>query len=424
MIIKPVRNILAGYDVRFRFNPFTDKRLPTINATSLYVHIPFCKSLCPYCPYNRIPYDEKLIRPFTDALIKEIGYYAGHNASASISSVYFGGGTPTVIGNELKRITDALHRNFTINDDFAIETNPNDINSQTIALLKECGFQSISIGVQSFNDKMLECIGRKYDADTAKASLQLIRNAGFKSVNMDLLFALPNQSEQDLQHDLEGAVEFATDQITCYPLFTFPYSEISIYKQHRHVKSPNIMLRRRMYYQLYEYLESKGYRRCSVWSFKKENESSRYSSVTRERYMGFGPSAGSYYENLFTLNTFSVPDYIEAINKRGHAVALSMHFSRRLAVLYDFYWRIYDTYIPKMRTLRNTNYNIETEPRVKTIILFMRIMKWIKKNKNGYELTKSGSMWAHLIQNMFSLNAISRVWSAGKKTPWPPIINF
>ena len=423
-LVKLFRRILSGKDVEFKFISVKHIKMPPLSETSIYVHIPFCKNLCPYCPYNRIPYDSRLIRPYVDALIKEIEGYSKVYEKTKITSVYFGGGTPTIIGDELTRITNAIRKNFNTVGDFCIETNPNDISEKTITVLNNCGFNSISIGVQSFNEKLLNSIGRKYNKKDIHNAIMLAKNNHFDTINIDLLFALPGQKKDDLANDIKKVLEYCPDQITYYPLFTFPYSEISEYKQIKYVKSPSVFKRRKMYYQLYDTFKSNGYSKCSVWSFKKDNNEKKYSSVTRERYLGFGASSGSYYETHFTLNTFSVPEYISSINSKGNAISLTMNFTKRLSILYDFYWRLYDTIIPKKRNLEFSSYSVEKNTHISKMIKIFLLLKWMEKGKNEYRLTRNGCLWVHFIQNMFSLSAINTIWSAGKKYAWPKEIKF
>jgi coproporphyrinogen III oxidase-like Fe-S oxidoreductase len=179
-----------------------------------------------------------------------------------------------------------------------------------------------------------------------------------------------------------------------------------------------------MYYFLYNYLLKKGYNRTSVWAFKKKTDTPRYSSVTRENYLGFGPSAGSYYGSLFTLNTFSVPDYINAINAKGEAVALQMPFKKRLSILYDFYWRLYDTYIPNSRQLSEIEYNINDFAILKTFMRIGRLLRMLEEKNGDFILTKKGAFWIHLLQNYFSLRYINKIWSVAKREAWPDYIDF
>ena len=221
------------------------------------------------------------------ALKKEILFYSKKYGTKNISSVYIGGGTPLLVGYHILEIAETMRNSYNVTGDFGIEANPNDITQESISLLKEAGFNSLSIGVQSFDDKLLKSIGRKYTSYNAEKSIEMALLADFDSVNLDILFALPNEKEEQLENDLKKVISLKPSQITTYPLFTFPYSEISNFKKTRGIKSPSLMKRRRMYYKIYDSLENAAYKRCSVWSFKRDSSVKRYSSVTRENYIGF-----------------------------------------------------------------------------------------------------------------------------------------
>jgi len=399
-------------------------RFPDVKRTGIYVHVPFCEQLCPYCPYNRYPHNEALELEYIKAIKKEIYYYSKQFSDLEVESVYFGGGTPTIVSEGLVDIIGELRKDFNIIGPFCVESNPADLTFNKISLLKENGVDCISLGIQSFNPKFLELIGRKYSVEKIKEVLIWLEQAKFKTVNIDLMFALPGQSIQDLKEDLDIATSTFADQITAYPLFTFPYSSIGEYRKLKNVEMPKLSSRKKMYYFLYDYLIKKDYKRASVWSFKKEADTHRYSSVTRERYIGFGPGAGSFYGSLFTLNTFSVPDYISSFNKKGEAVALQMSFSRRLSILYDFYWRLYDTRIPKVRIVDGVNYRVADIKALKLFLILAKALDMVDEEEEAYILTKKGTFWIHLLQNYFLLRYINKIWSVAKCVPWPESIEF
>ena len=192
----------------------------------------------------------------------------------------------------------------------------------------------------------------------------------------------------------------------------------------KNIKMPKVSTRKEMFYFIYDYLLKNKYHRSSVWSFTKNSDVYRFSSVTRERYIGFGPSAGSYYGPLFTLNTFSVPEYINSINKKGHAVALEMPFTSMLSIIYDFYWRLYDTCIPKERKLDNLSYNLKRVRRLNYLIEFGKMCGMVQENGQVFNLTRKGTFWLHLIQNLFFLRYVNTIWTRAMNTPWPESIKF
>jgi len=421
---KSARSLLAGPSTPFRLNRPKVLRVPKIKKSGIYIHVPFCKQLCPYCPYNRVLYNAELAAEFITAITREIRHYAQQLPDMEVPSVYFGGGTPTNLSEGLKKVVETLNSNFRIMGPLCIETHPADLTWDKVQSLKSMGFNSISLGVQSFQQKWLDLIGRKYTCEKIKEVLTWLEKVGFVTVNIDLLFAVPGQNLEDLEADLEKATSTFVDQITFYPLFTFPYSSVGQYRKLKNVEMPELSLRRKMYYFLYDYLIDKGYHRASVWSFKKKSETPRFSSVTREYYIGFGPSACSYYGSLFTLNTFSVPEYIKSVGEKGQAIALEIPFTERLTILYDFYWRLYDTYIPERRELDQLTYALRNVKHLHLLMKLSELFGMSKKNGEYFSLTREGSFWIHLIQNYFSLRYINTIWTEAKREAWPPAINF
>ncbi len=419
-----LRALLAGNSTKFCFYRSRITHLPEIKETSLYIHIPFCNQLCPYCPYNRIRYNPYLASKYIDSLLEEIKYYALLFPNLKVTSIYFGGGTPTVLGQELEKVVSVLEDKYSISGPLCIETNPFDLSREKVHLLKSLGFNMVSLGVESFSQELLNRIGRKYSVREVYNTLSWLEAADFRLVNLDLMFALPGEKVKELQVDIKKAAETFVNQITAYPLFIFPYSSVGRFLKLRNIRLPRLSLRRTMYYYIYDYLTGAGYRRVSVWSFKKTEPPGRFSSVTRERFIGFGPGAGSYYESVFTLNTFSVNDYIASVKERGHAKALEMPFTTRLSILYDFYWRLYDTYIPKRRELDNFSYTLGDISLLSFLLTLGKQLGFIVDRGENLELTREGSFWVHLMQNYFVLPYINKIWTEAKSEPWSKFIPF
>jgi len=177
--------------------------------------------------------------------------------------VYFGGGTPTILSDNLPEIVDKIRNSFKTVGPLCIESNPADLTENKISLLKSMGIDCISLGIQSFNPKFLEFIGRRYSIEKINNVLTWLEKAKFASVNFDLLFALPRQGIEDLKKDLDMATATFADQITAYPLFTFPYSSVGEYRRLKNVEMPKLSMRKKMYYFLYDYL-------CSLGPSRKE----------------------------------------------------------------------------------------------------------------------------------------------------------
>lgn len=247
IIWKPlIQKMVTGHWKRFRMRsgepsfPFNLKRV------GLYLHVPFCKNLCPFCPYNRIEYDEKLFTQYEKAVHAEIELYTPYLKDCEFISLYIGGGTPTVNLPGLLRIFEHLKRNFSLSCDICIELHPGNMGSECLEELKAAGVTMLSIGVESTSDRILKNIGRNHDGETALNSLRRAINTGFDSVNADLMFALPGQELKDWENDLRAVINEGVDQISTYPLFSFPYSDLGQSQKIRQVKRPESRLIRSM----------------------------------------------------------------------------------------------------------------------------------------------------------------------------------
>jgi len=416
-----LRNYFVGKDQKFIFEKVDIEsfELPNIQETNLYIHIPFCKSMCPYCPYNRVLYQEEMIGPYITALLKEIEIYAQKLGRVTISSVYIGGGTPTNAIDELEDVIDKIKTCFNVVGDIAIETTIADINEYNVQKLKSYGINMISIGVQSFDEKYLELLGRNYTSEMIKPALKLLKEANFDTVNIDLMFAFPGQSEKEIMDDLKKANEYGIEQITAYPLFTFPYSTIGEYLKINKIKMPKFFARRKFYKLIHDYFIDNGYEMTSVWSFKKNNiQSKRYSSVTREDYIGFGAGAGSRFKSQFHFNTFTIAEYEKRLFEDKLPIAINMPISERLSRYYWLYWRLYDT------QFSIEEFNRYSDWKMKTLMKIFTILGFCHKDDKNIILNERGSFWIHLAQNYFVLNYINKVWSVMKEQPFPERIRI
>lgn len=417
-IWKPfVQKMATGHWKRFRMRPGDPSFPCNLKMVGLYLHVPFCKNLCPFCPYNRIEYDEKLFLNYEEAVHAEIELYTPHLKDCQFVSLYIGGGTPTVNLPGLLRILDHLKQNFSLSCDICIELHPNNMDYDCLSDLKAAGVSMLSIGVESTSDRILKTIGRNHDGETALKSLRRAVGIGFDSVNADLMFALPGQRLKDWENDLFAVIEEGVDQISTYPLFSFPYSDLGQSQKIRQVKRPKNQLIRVMLDQTDSIATDSGYKRCAVWSWIKSSKK-KFSSITRHHYVGFGPSAASMTGSDFYVNTFDVSSYAETLPEK-RPIALSMPVDQRLEMAYWLYWRVYELEITQQdfKNLFGADNSIEST--FSNVLKPFQLAGMIKEKDGGYRITDSGAYWIHRLQNEYSLNYINRLWGSCRKGPWP-----
>ena len=190
----------------------------------LYIHIPFCKTICSFCPYCKTVYDEELCNTYIDYLIQEI-HMVGNQITGKkkVTSLYFGGGTPALAADKMKAIIDAVEDHFIITEGIGLELHPENVTVPVLTTLKNAGVTKISIGIQSFQDKYQKILGRnQVDIETMAANLSQVP---FETVSMDFIFALPDQTMDDLKSDIEMAFSHGANHIAIYPFIDFTFTK-------------------------------------------------------------------------------------------------------------------------------------------------------------------------------------------------------
>ena len=337
---------------------------------------------------------------------------------AEITSLYIGGGTPTLALDSVACVLRRVAERFRLTGDICIETNPADVNSETVRRLRDMGVALVSLGVESFQPDHLASTGRDYEPVVAERALALLAEGGFASVNVDIMFALPHQTAADVTADLACAAQLGADQLTTYPLFTFPYSSVGKYLQLTALRMPNLRMRLAQYRAISRWCAEHNFERVSVWGFK-HGAAPRYSSVTRDGYIGIGPGAGSHLPDGFVLNTFDFKSWVQAACNGCTEIALRMPFAGEMSGWWWLYWRLYDTRIP-LDDLEAAMGSDAPKAR-RWLRVFEQAGLAVRKDR-WLELTEAGAFWLHLGQNYFALNYVNALWTQARREPWPQAV--
>ncbi len=288
----------------------------------LYVHIPFCQSKCGYCDFYSIV-DDSLINPFLNGLLKEIKLTSSRlGTREKFDTIYFGGGTPSLLSiKTVSKILTALSTSFHLdnNCEITLEANPGTINLNKLKELYGLGINRMSIGVQSFIDEELRSLHRIHSARQAVDAIEATRSAGVNNINIDLIFAIPNQSSKNWYYSLNRALTFHPEHISVYNLTYEP--ETLFYKKLKNDRIIPVNEDEEIEYfnTAHTYLNKSGY-----WHYEVSNYAKSESFVSRHNYkywnhtpyLGFGPSAHSFWENRRWANVRSMPEYIGCLNKQ------------------------------------------------------------------------------------------------------------
>jgi oxygen-independent coproporphyrinogen-3 oxidase len=400
--------------------PLNKNRLDGVDDLGLYLHIPFCRQICPYCPYNKEIFKTQVSERYTNAVIKEIDLYAAMVAERRITSFYIGGGTPTTMLNcGLERILAHIYDRFNMQSGIHMESHPNDLTPENLDRITSLGIEHLSIGVEALQDHHLKTLHRPYEVASVKSAVQRAVQRDFTCVNTDLIFALPGQTYQEVEQAGQSLVELGIDQVAAYPLFEFPYTKWSQISQGNHHRGFSTFKKRKMLRILEKIFQGAGFDRTSVWAFTKKGIP-KYCSVTVPLYIGLGASGGSYLKDVFYLNTFNVREYIRALEGGNLPIALSVELTEAMQMAGWLYWRVYETRFKKSDFMNRFKRQID-EVYGKYLKLLSRT-GFLQDDGEEVILTSEGAYWLHYIQDMFSIDYISKLWGTSKHDPWPQAV--
>jgi coproporphyrinogen III oxidase-like Fe-S oxidoreductase len=392
-------------------------KFQNINELGIYLHIPFCRYICPYCPYNKEFYKADLAEKYTTSVIKEIDYYASIAGNRPVTSFYIGGGTPTtMLNNGIETIISHVYKVFNMNCSVHIESHPNDLSRENLNNLKSMGVRYLSIGVEALQDRHLKTLKRPYTTDEVRQSVGRAVNMAFDCVNVDFIFSLPGQTYQEIEQAGLILAGMGVQQAATYPLFHFPYTKMGQEFKKHESKMILLLRRRKMLNILEDIFYASDFERSSVWAFTKKGIK-KYCSVTVPLYLGLGASGGSYLNDIFFLNTFSVTEYIKSIKQNKMPTALSVDLNQNMQMAGWLYWRIYETSFMKNDFL--SRFQVDFDRKYGRLMRLLSQIGFLKDDGRKITLTDKGAYWLHAFEDWFSIDFIGNLWGNSKNEPWP-----
>ncbi len=282
----------------------------------IYIHIPFCKKACHYCNFH-FSTSLKLKNDFLQALLNEMGMRVGYLNGESVSTIYFGGGTPSLLNQEeSKAILDKIRELFIVSPqaEITLEANPDDINEEKLIAWKIAGVNRLSIGVQSFFEEDLQWMNRAHTAAQSISNLQLAKNH-FENITIDLIYGIQTQSDERWKQNVEQAIQLQIPHLSCYALTVEPKTALhTLIKQH---KLPDIDTndQARQFLLLMEWMTGAGYDHYEISNFALPGKRSQHNSSYWQgaNYLGLGPSAHSYNGSSRQWNIANNALYIQSL---------------------------------------------------------------------------------------------------------------
>ncbi|SHI06381.1 radical SAM family heme chaperone HemW [Clostridium intestinale] len=296
---------------------------------SLYIHIPFCKQKCKYCDFSSYSGKEDVMSEYVDALNIEIN---STSKEYTFKTIFIGGGTPSYLPYEEleKLLKNVSSLNLEEDVEFTVECNPGTLTRDKLELMKKYKVNRLSLGLQSSNESLLKSLGRIHSFTEFKENYDLVRQVGFKNVNVDLMFGLPSQTLKDFEETLSSVVELSPEHISAYSLIVEEGTPFYKLYEKGKLKLPSEEEERAMYEYAVEYLDSKGYKQYEISNFSKDDKECRHNLVYWElgEYLGCGVSAASLLNETRTKNYDKIEDYILSVEKNSNGIEETNHLSK------------------------------------------------------------------------------------------------
>jgi len=281
----------------------------------IYVHVPFCKSKCDYCDFASFTGREKDMERYTDAVCLEMKRRSEACGHPAADSVFFGGGTPSILPAELiGKLTSAVRKNFDLTDDceWTVEMNPGTVNAEKADVMKSGGVNRISMGMQSCKDDLLKAVGRIHTAEDVREAVSIIRKAGFDNFNLDMMLGLPSMTMEDALDTVRFAAGLGAKHISCYALILEEGTRLWEDVKKGRVMLPGDDADRGQYGACRELMRQYGYHQYEISNFAMNGYECRHNRMCweREDYLGFGCAAASLWNNERHTNPQTIDGYL------------------------------------------------------------------------------------------------------------------
>lgn len=348
-VLEPILNAYYRFKMKtvLAFAAVERAAVPAPNAAAganrlLYIHIPFCEALCPYCSFHRYVYDKPTADAYFDALRRELRMY--QEAGYDFRSIYVGGGTPTLAAEQLAQ-TLALARELFGIREVSVETNPNHLVEEKFRVLRQAGVDRLSVGVQSFDDTILRQIGRLEKYGSGEQIKRRLREAtgAFATLNVDMIFNYPTQNHDSLVRDMDVIEELLPDQVTFYPLMTAASVKQTLGQT---LGGVDYRKEKRFYFTILDRLRPY-YTGSTAWCFSRRASLIDEYIISCDTYAGAGSGAFGYLDDRITANTFSLEEYRRKIAAGEFPIARVKKFTEKERIYYHFLIKLFGLTLDK-----------------------------------------------------------------------------
>ncbi|QCS51902.1 radical SAM family heme chaperone HemW [Priestia flexa] len=289
-----------------------------------YLHIPFCHHICHYCDFNKVFFKNQPVMPYLEKMRDEMKQTVERYPANDLKTIFVGGGTPTALDEkQLTYFLESIHESFPVHDvkEFTFEANPNELTEEKLRILHAYGVDRLSIGVQTFNEQLLEKIGRVHSNQQAFQAVDEARKIGFRNISLDLMYSLPGQTISDFKETLDIAFSLDVEHISAYSLIIEPKTVFYNLMNKGKLRVPSQDDEAFMYEMLMDEMDKHGYSQYEISNFARSGYESLHNLTYWDNndYYGIGAGAHSYIDGIRRSNIAPLKKYMQAVTETNHA---------------------------------------------------------------------------------------------------------
>jgi len=365
----------------------------------LYLHIPYCTVLCPFCSFHRVRFESNGAQDYFDRLRREVAQVT--DAGYSFDELYVGGGTPTVLPDRLVETLNAIRERHPSIREISVETNPDDLKESSLSRLRDAGVNRVSVGVQSFDDQLLEQMERRQKFGSGAEIVQRLQQfeGVFDTLNVDMIFNFPSQDAASLRRDLGILTdEVGVDQVSFYPLMTVNTTRRKMLQTIGRVDYS----RERAFYEIITgHMQARGYLRSSAWCFSRKPGMFDEYIVQRDEYVGLGSGAFSYLQGKLYASTFSINHYCRLVDAGNTGTIGKLEMSERDQMRYYMLMQLFGGALDRESAERRFNGRFKNS--LWPELMMLRAIGAIRDAGTRISLTENGSyLWVMLMREFFT----------------------
>ncbi|WP_067837095.1 radical SAM family heme chaperone HemW [Amphibacillus sediminis] len=376
---------------------------------SVYIHIPFCEKICHYCDFTKFFYQEQMADDYLIALAKEMDYYfKDDDSKKAMRTIFVGGGTPTALNvTQLKTLLKLIERHFAIDlvKEYTFEANPGDLNEDKIKLLKAYGVNRISMGVQVFDNQLLEELGRLHRVKDVDHNIDMLHKHDLNNVSIDLMYGLPGQTVDGFRASIAKALSYDLPHYSSYCLQIEPKTIFYQRYQKGKLNKPPEEIEAEMFQLLIQEMERHGKHQYEISNFAEMGAESQHNLTywDNQHYYGFGAGAHGYLPGQRIVNLRPFPAYVKEAKNTGRPVLHVERIGKKEQIEEELFLGLRKR-SGVSRTTFSSKYGVALERLYDQQIQTLIAKGWLEEFQDGIRMTEQGQLFGNDVFQQFLLD--------------------